>query len=461
IMADSASESDTDGAGSSAAVPQCSSSSSSPGIVISPFRLEELTNRLASLQQENKVLKIELETFKLKCKALQEENRDLRKASVTIQARAEQEEEFISNTLFKKIQALQKEKETLAVNYEKEEEFLTNELSRKLMQLQHEKAELEQHLEQEQEFQVNKLMKKIKKLENDTISKQLTLEQLRREKIDLENTLEQEQEALVNRLWKRMDKLEAEKRILQEKLEQPVSAPPSPRDISMEIDSPENMMRHIRFLKNEVERLKKNLRTAELQHTEKRAQYIEEERHMREENIRLQRKLQREMERREALCRQLSESESSLEMDDERSCLRNITFSSFAINSDGHFPVTHTGSALCLVSLAPNWTSAFSEGGKVECPAQLHCDAVLLHADIAHPLFHHPPQRPSPRRSNSPDKFKRPTPPPSPNTQPGISAQPPLPPPPLAQPMSVQPSVSPAAAAATPLPHPVHPSTQP
>lgn len=54
-------------------------------------------------------------------------------------------------------------------------------------------------------------------------------------------------------------------RILQEKLDQPVSAPPSPRDVSMEIDSPENMMRHIRFLKNEVERLKKNLRTTELQ----------------------------------------------------------------------------------------------------------------------------------------------------------------------------------------------------
>lgn len=46
-------------------------------------------------------------------------------------------------------------------------------------QLQHEKAELEQHLEQEQEFQVNKLMKKIKKMENETISKQLTLEQVR------------------------------------------------------------------------------------------------------------------------------------------------------------------------------------------------------------------------------------------------------------------------------------------
>lgn len=59
----------------------------------------------------------------------------LKTVFVSQQARAEQEEEFISNTLFKKIQALQKEKETLAVNYEKEEEFLTNELSRKLMQV--------------------------------------------------------------------------------------------------------------------------------------------------------------------------------------------------------------------------------------------------------------------------------------------------------------------------------------
>uniref|UniRef100_A0A8C3ADP9 Coiled-coil domain containing 6a n=1 Tax=Cyclopterus lumpus TaxID=8103 RepID=A0A8C3ADP9_CYCLU len=424
-MADSASESDTDGAGSSSATPMSTSASNSgkPSIVISQFRLEELTNRLASLQQENKVLKIELETFKLKCKALQEENRDLRKASVTIQARAEQEEEFISNTLFKKIQALQKEKETLAVNYEKEEEFLTNELSRKLMNLQHEKAELEQHLEQEQEFQVNKLMKKIKKMENETISKQLTLEQLRREKIDLENTLEQEQEALVNRLWKRMDKLEAEKRILQEKLDQPVSAPPSPRDVSMEIDSPENMMRHIRFLKNEVERLKKSLRTTELQHTEKRAQYIEEERHMREENIRLQRKLQREMERREALCRQLSESESSLEMDDESEVVERVRFAfyTWCLSYGSH-------------------TVGFTPPATLSRAAISHYNTPALHV---HGSSSHSVARPSPRRSTSPDKFKRPTPPPSPNTHSGAQqAQPPLPPP--AQPM-VQSMSSPAA----------------
>ena len=41
------------------------------------------------------------------------------------QAKAEQEEEFISNTLLKKIQELKKEKENLALNYEQEEECLT------------------------------------------------------------------------------------------------------------------------------------------------------------------------------------------------------------------------------------------------------------------------------------------------------------------------------------------------
>ena len=60
-----------------------------------------------------------------------------RQASVHIQAKAEQEEEFISNTLLKKIQALKKEKENLALNYEQEEECLTNDLSRKLDQVFH------------------------------------------------------------------------------------------------------------------------------------------------------------------------------------------------------------------------------------------------------------------------------------------------------------------------------------
>lgn len=73
-MADSASESD--------------SSSIDGGPIMmppSPITREQLQKRIESLQQQNKVLKVELETYKLRVRALQEENRGLRQASVIIQ----------------------------------------------------------------------------------------------------------------------------------------------------------------------------------------------------------------------------------------------------------------------------------------------------------------------------------------------------------------------------------------
>ena len=154
---------------------------------------EHLIKRIDSLTQENRVLKVELETYKLRLKASQQEIKQLKQfsfislfflsilfsvyfsASVHMQAKAEQEEEFISNTLLKKIQELKKEKETLANNYEREEEFLTNDLSRKLQQLREEKQSLEHSLEQEQASQISKLMKRINRLEAETINKQNTL----------------------------------------------------------------------------------------------------------------------------------------------------------------------------------------------------------------------------------------------------------------------------------------------
>ncbi|XP_063969548.1 coiled-coil domain-containing protein 6-like [Lytechinus pictus] len=183
--------------------------------------------------------------------------------------------------------------------------------------LRHEKLQLERTLEQEQEYQVNKLMRKIERLENDTGGKQRKLEELKREKIDLENALEQEQEALVNRLWKRMEKLEAEKRNLQEKLDEPVSAPPSPREIKNG-ETTETLSRYVEQLRNEVRKLKNQLLSTQMEHQERIVHIQQDEREVREENIRLQRKLLLEQERREALSRHLSESESSLEMDDER-----------------------------------------------------------------------------------------------------------------------------------------------
>ncbi|XP_037939811.1 coiled-coil domain-containing protein 6 [Teleopsis dalmanni] len=296
----------------------CESESSLDGgsmLPPSPVSREQLQKRIESLTQQNKVLKAELDTFKIKCKVVQEENRTLKQASVIIQAKAEQEEEYISNTLLKKIQALKKEKETLAHHYEREEECLTNDLSRKLDQLRQEKCKLEQTLEQEQECLVNKLMRKIEKLQAETDNKQTNLEQLRREMVELENTLEQEQEALVNKLWKRMDKLETEKRSLQIKLDQPVSDPTTPRDITnANGDTASHLTSHVQTLRSEVIRLRANLAAAQKETTIKMQQFAQEEKNIREEN----RKLKLEVERREALCRHLSESESSLEMDEER-----------------------------------------------------------------------------------------------------------------------------------------------
>jgi coiled-coil domain-containing protein 6 len=45
---------------------------------------DQLYKRIESLQQQNRVLKVELDTFKLRVKSLQEENRHLRQASVNI-----------------------------------------------------------------------------------------------------------------------------------------------------------------------------------------------------------------------------------------------------------------------------------------------------------------------------------------------------------------------------------------
>jgi len=144
-----------------------------------------------------------------------------------------------------------------------------------------------------------------------------------------------------------MEKLEAEKRHLQEKLDQPVSAPMSPRNIvpinsqttnqassSGSINMPgvlnlpsgfppsseqaTNLTEHIINLRREVSRLKTNLEKSERDHKENMAKIIREEKAIKDENVRLQRRLQMEVDRREALCRHLSESESSLEMDDER-----------------------------------------------------------------------------------------------------------------------------------------------
>ena len=90
-------------------------------------------------------------------------------------------------------------------------------------------------------------------------------------------------------------------------------------------DTATNLANHIRVLKTECGRLKHQLslgkQTADLvtlwpnltiffgqflakcEHERKMAEFVKEEKEIKEENLRLQRRLQLEMERREALCR--------------------------------------------------------------------------------------------------------------------------------------------------------------
>lgn len=77
------------------------------------------------------------------------------------QLQAEQEEEYITNKLMKRLEALKQEKEDLARQVEVEEEMITNALTKKLQKVKEEKIHLENQLEQEQEYIVNKLQKQL------------------------------------------------------------------------------------------------------------------------------------------------------------------------------------------------------------------------------------------------------------------------------------------------------------
>ena len=68
-------------------------------------------------------------------------------------------------------------------------------------------------------------------------------------------------------------------------------------------DTAVNLANHIRALKAETARLKQQLSLAKGEHERKMAEFVREEKEIKEENLRLQRRLQLEMERREALCR--------------------------------------------------------------------------------------------------------------------------------------------------------------
>ncbi|KAI9269063.1 hypothetical protein BDA99DRAFT_503432 [Phascolomyces articulosus] len=118
------------------------------------------------VHQEARIKKLEfdLEMEQGHVNILRHDNQMLRQMTVDMTALAEQEEEYISNKLLKRISGLKKEKGELLVQVEQEEEYLTNMLQKRLNQLQKEKIDMENALEQEQEYIVNKLQKQLDSL---------------------------------------------------------------------------------------------------------------------------------------------------------------------------------------------------------------------------------------------------------------------------------------------------------
>ncbi|KAJ3130439.1 hypothetical protein HK098_000004 [Nowakowskiella sp. JEL0407] len=123
-----------------------------------------LLDRNTAQDQLIKKLKFELEMEAGHVNILRADNQSLKKLTVSMQASAEQSEEFISNKLLKSINSLKKEKGELLLRVEQEEEMITKTLKNKLSQLQREKVEMEIALEQEQEFIVNRLQKQLEAL---------------------------------------------------------------------------------------------------------------------------------------------------------------------------------------------------------------------------------------------------------------------------------------------------------
>ncbi|KAI8368878.1 hypothetical protein EDC96DRAFT_504646 [Choanephora cucurbitarum] len=124
-------------------------------------QVKKLHEKCTEQEAHIKKLEFELEMEQGHVNILKHDNKMLRQMAVDMNSMAEQEEEFISNRLLKKITGLKKEKGELLLQVEQEEEYMTNMLQKKLNQLQREKIDMENSLEQEQEYIVNKLQKQL------------------------------------------------------------------------------------------------------------------------------------------------------------------------------------------------------------------------------------------------------------------------------------------------------------
>ena len=110
----------------------------------SPSEVEELRAQLEAAR-------LEAAREKARSAAYAAEIRNLKEQNLSAHNKVEQEEEFITNNLMKKLEKMNSEKREMMMRVEQEEEFLTNSLQKRLDRVLREKAELESQMAREQE----------------------------------------------------------------------------------------------------------------------------------------------------------------------------------------------------------------------------------------------------------------------------------------------------------------------
>ena len=109
------------------------------------------SSEVEELRAQLEAARLEAAREKARSAAYASEIRNLKEQNLSAHNKVEQEEEFITNNLMKKLEKMNSEKREMMMRVEQEEEFLTNSLQKRLDRVLREKAELESQMAREHE----------------------------------------------------------------------------------------------------------------------------------------------------------------------------------------------------------------------------------------------------------------------------------------------------------------------
>ena len=184
-----------------------------------------------ALGRELEAARLEAARERARAGSYAEEIRALKQRSLEAQSAVEREEEFLTNSLMKKLVQVNSEKREMLMRVEQEEEFLTNALQKRLDRVMREKHELEVQMAMvtmqhsrggDEKTSASRSPTRLSEDELRLRQEELESERARlvKEKVDLERALETEQEAIVNKLTKQTSGLRAEKDSLRHEREE-------------------------------------------------------------------------------------------------------------------------------------------------------------------------------------------------------------------------------------------------